>query len=605
VTLRGQAASWIILALALAVLPPLSAAERMKVVLDTDIGTDIDDAWALAYTLTRDDFELTAVTITDGDTSARARVASKVLFLAGRSDVPVAVGRRTPVPPERVDFQFQWAEDFTATSPTATPAADLIVAQARRHPGELVLMAVGPLQNVADALRREPRLPQLVKRLVLMSGCVYGSTWGLVAEWNVEQAIADAQLVYAAGFPLTIVPLDSTTRVVLAQDERERLRTHRTPLTTSLEALYRLWLEKPEQKMTLHDQLAIAEAARPGEFFGRMETVPLRVDEKGFTRVDPQRGQPVRVALDPRRDAFMEHYLGRLLGQSLNVPKVTRNSVGMALVAIPAGEFTMGSPEGESGRQANEGPARHIRITRAFDLGQTEVTNAQFRAFVEATGYRTDAERDVEGGFGIDFQTGRVEQQRGIDWRHPGFPGFAIRDDHPVLLVSWQDAEAFCAWLSKKEGVRYRLPTEAEWEYAARAGSTSRFSFGDDPRGLRDHANVADASLRAAMPAATRAAPWTDEAPFLAPVASYRPNAFGLHDMHGNVWEWCADGFAPGSYARGRGDDPWGPANGTFRAIRGGGWWNPPDQQRSAQRPYFNPTFRYCLLSGFRVLRER
>lgn len=300
-------------------------AARTPVLLDTDIGTDIDDAWALAYTLTRDDFDLTAVTITDGDTRARARVASKVLFLAGRSDVPVAVGRRTPVPPDRVDFQFQWAEDFTAISPTAATAADLIVAQARKRPGELVLMAVGPLQNVADALRQEEHLPRLVKRLVLMSGCVYGSSWGLVAEWNVEQAIADAQLVYAAGFPLTIVPLDSTTKVVLQQDERERLRKHRTPLTTSLEALYRLWLEKPEQKMTLHDQLAIAEAAHPGKFFGRMETVPIRVDEKGFTRIDPERGQPVRVALDPKRDAFMEHYIGRLLGQALNVPKAAQN----------------------------------------------------------------------------------------------------------------------------------------------------------------------------------------------------------------------------------------------------------------------------------------
>ncbi len=287
---------------------------RTPVLLDTDIGTDIDDAWALAYTLTRDDFDLTAVTITDGDTPARARVAAKVLFLTGRKDVPVAVGRRTPVP-DRIDFQFQWAEDFTASSPTATPAADEIVAQARKHPGELVLMAVGPLQNVADALRKEPRLPQLVKRLVLMSGCVYGSKWGLVAEWNVKQAVDDARLVYAAGFPLTIVPLDSTSKVVLAQAERERLRKHQSPLTTAIEALYRLWLEKPDQQMILHDQLAIAEAAHPGEFFGRIETLPLVVDEKGFTRVDRKHGKPVQVALEPKRDAFMEHYLGRLIGQ--------------------------------------------------------------------------------------------------------------------------------------------------------------------------------------------------------------------------------------------------------------------------------------------------
>ena len=293
---------------------------RTPVVLDTDIGTDIDDAWALAYLMASERLDLVAVTVTDGDTPARARVASKLLYVAGRPDVPVAAGRRTPVPADRVDFQLQWAESFTVKVPVATPAADLIVAEARKRPGELVLVAVGPLQNVADALRKEPRLPQLVKRLVLMNGCVFGSAWGLVAEWNVTQAIADAQLVYAAGFPITIVPLDSTTKVTLKQEERERLLKRPTPLTTALEALYRLWLEKPTQTMTLHDQLAVVEAELPGEYFGTIDTVPLVVDDKGFTRRDAERGKPVRVALEPKRDAFMEHYLGRLLGQRLNLP---------------------------------------------------------------------------------------------------------------------------------------------------------------------------------------------------------------------------------------------------------------------------------------------
>lgn len=296
-----------------------AAPSRSPVLLDTDIGGDIDDAWALAYLMASEQIDLVAVTITDGDTPARARVAAKLLYVAGRGEVPVAVGRRTPVPADRVDFQFQWAEDFTAKVPVATSAADLIVSEARKRPGELTLVAVGPLQNVADALRKEPRLPQLVKRLVLMSGCVFGSEWGLIAEWNVIQAMEDARLVYAAGFPLTIVPLDSTTKVTLKQEERERLLKRPTPLTTALEALYRLWLEKPTQKMTLHDQLAVVEAEHPGEYFGKIDTVPLVVDEKGFTRVDPEHGKPVRVALDPKRDAFMEHYLGRLLGQTLNL----------------------------------------------------------------------------------------------------------------------------------------------------------------------------------------------------------------------------------------------------------------------------------------------
>ena len=294
-----------------------AAPTRTPVILDTDIGGDIDDAWALAYVMASERLDLVAVTVSDGDTPARARLASKLLSVAGRTEIPVAVGRETPVPPDRIEFQLQWAENFTAKGPMETSAAELIVAEARKRPGELVLIAVGPLQNVADALRREPRLPKLVKRLVLMNGCVYGSKWGLVAEWNVTQAIADARLVYAAGFPVTIVPLDSTTKVVLKQEERERLLKRPTPLTTALEALYRLWLEKPTQQMTLHDQLAVVEAELPGEYFGSLPTVPLVVDDKGFTREDKERGQPVRVALEPKRDAFMEHYLGRLLSQTL------------------------------------------------------------------------------------------------------------------------------------------------------------------------------------------------------------------------------------------------------------------------------------------------
>src|SRR5262249_56599765 len=117
-------------------------------------------------------------------------------------------------------------------------------------PGQVTLVAVGPLQNVADALRKEPGLGRLLKRVVLMSGCVYGSKWGLIAEWNVVSATKDAQLVYGAGLPLTIVPLDSTTLVQLGDDERERLQKYKSPLTTALEALYRLWPRKPQNPET-------------------------------------------------------------------------------------------------------------------------------------------------------------------------------------------------------------------------------------------------------------------------------------------------------------------------------------------------------------------
>lgn len=293
--------------------PSAAQPARTPIVLDTDIGTDIDDAWALGFAMTAPEFELMAVTITDGNTAARARVACKLLHAAGRGAVPVAVGRATRAP-QGIDYQFAWAEDFTAKRPVDTPAAQFIVDTARKFPNELTLVGVGPLQNIADALRLEPQLPKLLKRVVLMSGSIGASAGSPspMPEWNVVRATADAQLVYAAGFALTTVPLDSTTYVRLKDEERERLRARGTPLTSSLEALYRLWLNDPSRRMTLHDQLAVAETARPGEFFGRRDTLRLRVDDQGFTRVDDTNGRPATVCFEPKRDAFMEYYLAGL-----------------------------------------------------------------------------------------------------------------------------------------------------------------------------------------------------------------------------------------------------------------------------------------------------
>ena len=290
-----------------------STGPRLKVLLDTDIGTDIDDAWALGLLMVSPQVELVGVTISDGNTEARAKVAAKLLHAGGRDEVPVAVGRAT-APPDSVDYQFTWAEDFTTVRPIAQSAADFIVETLRRHPGEITLLAVGPLQNIADALRKEPNLGALAKRVVLMSGSIGGNVWSPtpVAEWNVVRATTDAQLVYST-LPLTIVPLDSTSYVKLRADERARLEKHPAAVTRALEALYRLWIGDPTQQMTLHDQMAVAETLQPGAFFGRCTSMPVRVDDKGFTRVDPSAGKPVSVCLEPKRDAFMKFYVDGLL----------------------------------------------------------------------------------------------------------------------------------------------------------------------------------------------------------------------------------------------------------------------------------------------------
>ena len=211
-----------LLAAAILVAPPAAAQARMKVVLDTDIGTDIDDAWALGYALKSPTFDLLGVTVTDADTPQRARLACKLLYRLGRTEVPVAVGRQTPaVPPDRVDYQFTWAEDFQAYTPVSTPAVEFLADIIRKNPGQVTLIAVGPLQNIGDLVRQHPDVVPLVKRVVLMSGSVGANAFSPtpVAEWNVKLAIPEAQAVYAAAWPLTIVPLDSTTYIRLEDQE--------------------------------------------------------------------------------------------------------------------------------------------------------------------------------------------------------------------------------------------------------------------------------------------------------------------------------------------------------------------------------------------------
>ncbi len=296
-------------------LPAAAQQPRAKVLLDTDIGTDIDDAWALGYALKSPVFELLGVTVTDADTPARARLACKLLQRLGRTDVPVAVGRQTPaVPPDRYDYQFTWAEDFQAYQPVSTPAVEFLADTIRRNPGQVTLIAVGPLQNIGDLVRQHPDVVPMVKRVVLMSGSIGANAWSPapIAEWNVKLAIPEAQAVYSAGWPVTIVPLDSTTYMQLRDRERETLRDAGTPLVRSLEALLRLWAEGPGSRMTLHDQLAVAEAQQPGRFFARCAPLPLRVDDQGYTKVDASIGRPVTVCLEPKRDEFMAHFLAQL-----------------------------------------------------------------------------------------------------------------------------------------------------------------------------------------------------------------------------------------------------------------------------------------------------
>ncbi len=244
------------------------------------------------------------------------------------------------------------------------------------------------------------------------------------------------------------------------------------------------------------------------------------------------------------------------------------NSIGMQLVRIPSGRFMMGgrsTPEriaAAYGEEAdsfrNEHPIHEVTISKPFLMGATEVTKGQFRQFVEAEKYITDAERRGSGGGTLNpTKSVQTTLENAQNWQN----AFSMSDDHPVTLVSRNDAVAFCEWLSEKEQATYRLPTEAEWEYACCARPTSRYWTGQDPETLLDAANIPDAAYRDSFNNRVGYATIQGNDGFagIAPVGEFRPNSFGLFDMHGNIWEWCSDRYDPEYYASSPAADPLGP----------------------------------------------
>ncbi|WP_425613877.1 formylglycine-generating enzyme family protein [Anatilimnocola sp. NA78] len=290
----------------------------------------------------------------------------------------------------------------------------------------------------------------------------------------------------------------------------------------------------------------------------------------------------------------------------------------MKFVLIPAGEFEMGSPaeqlkiaqsELKSDFAEGETPRHKVSLSKPFLFSIYEVTCADFEAFVAATGHVTESETDQswKGGNGWDpIKLKFVFRDRRFDWRKIGYPQSRR---HPVVNVTHGDCLAFCKWLSQKEGRNYRLPTEAEWEYACRAGSDSLFYFGDDPKLLIRQGNVADEELKKTMPRESyEYAPGSDSHAFTAPVGLYPPNPWGLFDMHGNVSELCSDYFDPKYYERSPPLDPPGPdaplnARRPRFVVRGGSWQDSPADIRSANRIFVSNDNRHCYI-GFRVVLE-
>jgi formylglycine-generating enzyme required for sulfatase activity len=254
------------------------------------------------------------------------------------------------------------------------------------------------------------------------------------------------------------------------------------------------------------------------------------------------------------------------------------------IVRIEPGTFTMGShePIGVAGRRhrlpavklMSERPPHRVHISRPFYLGRYPVTLREYREFADSEG-----EGERKGAWVWD--AGAWARKDDADYLHPNFPQ---GDDHPVVCVDWEQAGRFCRWLSRRDGHTYRLPTEAEWEYACRAGSLDAYCFGGNEEELGDYAWY-----------------WVNSGARTHPVGLKKPNAWGLYDMHGNVLEWCLDWFGP--YPEGELVDPRGPAEGLLKVARGGSWLVYAHNLRSSDRCALLPSVRHADL-GFRVVRE-
>ena len=296
---------------------PAASVTPEKVIIDTDVGDDIDDAFAVALALRSPELEILGITTTFGDTALRARLLDRLLGEAGRGDIPVASG--VPTVPKGTFTQSAYASRGSFAKLSHPDAVAFLLEQIRQRPGEITLFAIGPLMNVGAAIDKDPATFRKLKRVVIMGGSIRRG-YGEVSpgqprppepEWNIVNDISSAQKLFGSGVPLFVMPLDST-QLKLDATRRAYLFRQGTPLTDALTLLYHEW---GQETPTLFDPMTIAFEVNPS--LCPVQPMHIVVDEKGFTRPDP--GPPnapnppnAQVCLDSNSDAFFQFLLGRL-----------------------------------------------------------------------------------------------------------------------------------------------------------------------------------------------------------------------------------------------------------------------------------------------------
>jgi inosine-uridine nucleoside N-ribohydrolase len=296
---------------------PASSVTPEKIIIDTDIGDDIDDAFAVALALRSPELEILGITTTFGDTALRARLLDRLLGEAGRGDIPVAAG--VPTVPKGNFTQSTYAARGSFAKLSHPDAVEFLLDQIRQHPGEITLIAIGPLMNVGAAIDQDPATFRKLKRVVMMGGSIKRG-YGEVSpgqprppepEWNIVNDIPSAQKLFASGVPLFVMPLDST-QLKLDEAKRAYLFKQGTPLTDALTLLYHEW---GQQTPTLFDPMTIAFTVNPS--LCPVQPMHILVDDKGLTRPDP--GPPnapnppnAQVCLESNPDAFFQFLLSRV-----------------------------------------------------------------------------------------------------------------------------------------------------------------------------------------------------------------------------------------------------------------------------------------------------